>query len=183
MKMFKISTALMGLALLGFAGCGSSDSTDGTDAGTLGDAGPILYGITGGDYCYKVTAIAPGYVDGCMNGAAEVVGKAIPGNYDAATGILTLGTKGSMGGGPIKYNQGTLIRTLSPSSDPGLPGCSWNQADTSTVTVTDTNKMTVAVVENQDTIAAACGATATTCTSTWTWSLEVATPQVAGACP
>jgi hypothetical protein len=185
MKMLKISTILMGLALFGFAGCGSSDTTEGTpDAGGLGnqDAGPTLYGITPGAYCYKVTSIVPGYIDGCENGAAEAVGKTIPGSYDNTTGILTLGTKGSMGGGEIKYNQGTLIRTKSLSSAPEVPGCSWNQADTTTVTVTDTNKLTVSVVESQDTITAACGASATTCTSTWTWTMEVATPQVDGVC-
>ncbi len=187
MKTLKLSTVLMGLALLGFAGCGSSDS-DGDlfpDADIVfgnQDAGVSLFGITPGAYCYTITSVS-GVNDGCGLEVGTLVGKSLPGSYDATTGILTLGTQGSLGGGPISNNAGTLVRVKGLVNDTAVPGCSWNQADTTAVVLTDTNKLTASVTETQDTIAAACGLAVTTCTSSWTWTMELTTAQVGGLCP
>jgi hypothetical protein len=187
MKMLKLSTVLMGLALLGLAGCGSSDTElSNPEAGVdpvvpdAGPVGPTLYGITPGTWCYKVTTLSA-VSDACDTGAATMVGKSIPGTYDATTGIFTLGTKGSLGGGAIANNVGALVRVKGPVSDSALPGCSWNQADNTTVTMTAENMFTASVVETQDTITTACGAAATTCTSTWTWTMEIDGTQSAAA--
>jgi hypothetical protein len=187
MKMLKLSTALMGLALLGFTGCGSSDTeqynpfADAYVDPVVPDAGPALYGITPGTWCYTVTGLTA-VSDLCDNGAATMVGKSIPGTYDAATGIFSLGTSGSLGGGPITNNMGTLVRVKGKVTDSSVAGCSWNQADTTTLTMTAENTFTVSVVETQDTIAAACMATATTCTSSWTWTMAIDGTKVAPAC-
>lgn len=167
MKMLKVSTVLMGLALLGFAGCGSSDSTEGTP-----DAGATVYGISPGAYCYKITGVSA-VTDGCGLGVDTMVGSALPGTYDATSGTLTLGTQGSLGGGVVTYNQGTLVRVKGTMSDPTVAGCSWNQDDTTKIIVTAENQFTAMVTENQDTIAAACGLAVTSCTSTWTWTFAI----------
>jgi hypothetical protein len=178
MKMLKFSTMLMGLALLGFSGCGSSDTTDGTaDAG----AGANLFGVTPGTYCYKVTSIAPGYSDGCGLGVEEMVGFSVPGTQDTSTGIFTLGNEGSLGGGEIRNNIGTLIRQ-GQSSDPAVPACVWNENNTTNLTMTDTNKFTASVTEVKSGITAACLETFVTCTSTWTWTFEITTQNAAAGC-
>jgi len=174
MKMLKLSTVVMGLALLG---CGSSDTTEGTPDG----GGQTAYGISPGPYCYKITGVSA-VTDGCELGVAGLVGSALPGTYDAATGTLTLGTQGSLGGGVISYNQGTLVRTKGTVTDATAPGCSWSQADTTNVTVTAENQFTASVTETQDTIAAACGAAATSCQSTWTWTFAIDGTLTAPAC-
>lgn len=174
MKMLKVSTVLMGLALLGISGCGSSDSTESGDAGTL-------YGVTPGTYCYKITSIAPGYSDGCGLGVQDMVGFSVPGTQDTATGIFTLGTEGSLGGGEIRNNAGTLVRQ-GQSSNPDDLTCVWNQNDTTNLTMTDTNKFTAAVTETKTGITASCGETFTTCTSTWTWTFEITAQNAAAGC-
>jgi hypothetical protein len=189
MKMLKLSAVLMGLSLVGFAGCGSSDTEQYNPLADTGvepvipDAGPVgptLYAITPGTWCYKVTTLSA-VSDGCDTGAATMVGKSIPGTYDATTGIFTLGTSGSLGGGAISNNVGALVRTKATVSDPATPGCSWKQADNTTINMTAENTFTASVVETQDTIASACGLAATTCTSSWTWSMEIDGTQSAAA--
>jgi hypothetical protein len=177
MKMLKVSTVLMGLALLGFAGCGSSDTTEGTpDAG-----GPQPFGISPGAYCYKITGVSA-VNDGCDLGVSTLVGSALPGTYDATTGTFTLGTQGSLGGGVVTYNQGTLVRVKGAVSEPSIPGCSWNQQDTTLLTMSAENQFSASVTETQDTITAACGAAAATCTSTWTWTFAIDGTLTAPAC-
>lgn len=171
MKLLKISTVLMGLAL--FAGCGSSDTTEGTP-----DAGPVVYGISPGAYCYKITGISA-VNDGCGLEVAKQVGAALPGTYDASTGTLTLGTQGSLGGGVVTYNQGTLVRVKGPMSD---GACSWQQDDTTLITVTAQNQFTASVTENQDSIGAACNLSFTSCQSTWTWTFVIDGTLTAPAC-
>ena len=167
MKVLKLSTMMMGLALLGMSGCGSSESTDTQDGGDV-----TLYKISPGAYCYKITGVSA-VNDGCELGVAGLVGQALPGNYDAATGTFTLGTEGSLGGGVIQYNQGTLVRQKGTVTDSVDPTCSWSQQDTTLVTMSADNQFSAAVTEVQDTIAAACGAAAATCTSTWTWTFAI----------
>jgi hypothetical protein len=176
MKMMKISAVMMGMAFLAFAGCGSSDSTEGTpDAG-----GPAVYGISPGAYCYTITDITA-VNDGCEAGVATLKGTSVPGNYDAATGIFTLGNQGKLGGGVITYNQGTLTRVKGLQTDPADPTCSWNVELTTQVTMTAENKFTGLVTENQDTIAAGCGLTITTCQTTWTGTFAIDGTQNAAA--
>lgn len=173
MKLLKISTVLMGLALLGFTGCGSSDSTEGTP-----DSGVTVYGISPGAYCYKITGVSA-VNDGCGLDVLGQVGKALPGTYDASTGTFTLGTQGSLGGGVITYNQGTLVRVKGTMSD---ADCSWQQDDTTLVTMTAQNQFSASVTENQDTFAAACGLSFTSCQSTWTWTFAIDGNLTAPAC-
>jgi hypothetical protein len=171
MKILKLSTALMGLALLGFAGCGSSDSTDPNQPGVTSDAGSDEFGLVEGPRCYQITSIAPGFDDKCglFSGPdGTLVGKSLPGTYTRATGTLTLGTKGSLGGGVITHNSGTLLRS-GPTSDKQDPTCTWNQTDTTTITMTATYQFTASVVETESSFAAACGV-APDCTSSWTWT-------------
>jgi hypothetical protein len=175
MKLLKISTVLMGLALLGFTGCGSSDTTEGTP-----DAG-AAYGISPGAYCYKITGVSA-VNDGCGLEVAGLVGSALPGTYDATTGTFTLGTQGALGGGVITYNQGTLVRVKGTMNDPAVAGCSWSQDDTTLLTMTAQNQFTASVTENQDTITATCGLAVTSCTSTWTWTFAIDGTLTAPAC-
>ena len=165
MKMMKISTVMMGMALLAFGGCGSSDSTEGTpDGGTA-------YGISPGTYCYTITDITA-LTDGCEAGVAILKGTSVPGNYDPNTGIFTLGNEGKLGGGVITYNQGTLVRK-GLQTDTEEPTCSWNVDLTTQVTMTAENKFTGVVTEKQDTIAAGCGLSFATCQTTWTGTFAI----------
>src|SRR6266481_980551 len=88
--------AISAAALLAAAfasGCSSSsDTSDGavTDAGSGGSSGgdgggsggatdgPTPYGITPGTYCFKITAIEPGFTDGCDIQVDMQVGKYLP---------------------------------------------------------------------------------------------------------
>lgn len=161
-------------------------SSDGSykDGETSSDGGMVLYGLTPGASCYRITALlpVPGSEDGCDLGVASLTGYALPGNYDPSTGIFTLGTNGSLGVGPISYNQGTLVRNRALNTDPITPGCTWSQADTTALTMTDTNKFTVSVVEKEDSITAVCGLSFSACTSSWTWTMEIDASKSAPNC-
>lgn len=158
------------------------DAGFGGDSDPLRDADQVLYGLTAGSACYKVTAIVPGDADGCGLEAQAVVGHALQGSYDSSTGVFTLGNAGSLGSGLIRYNEGTLIRAKSALSDTGSPACAWNQEDTTKLTMTGTNHFTVFVIETQDHIAAACGTAFASCTSTWAWTMEIDSTQKAPNC-
>jgi hypothetical protein len=169
-------------------GCSSSssDCSDGgtctTDAGSggtqggTGGAGPTLFGITEGTYCFDIVSIAAGASDGCDLGVASLVGQALPVNYVMATATVTLGTDGSLGAGPVASNMGTLTRDNMPT-DPMMTTCTWHQTDTTTLVLTDTNQFTASVVENQSTFAAAPACSSIPpggmCTSTWTWTMKI----------
>ncbi|HJX65349.1 MAG TPA: hypothetical protein VJ860_15510 [Polyangia bacterium] len=185
--------AYSSIAALALVGCGSSNSGEALDAApsTTPDAavGPTLYGLTAGANCYTVTAIAPGFNDGCAIGVDTVVGQSLPMTYTQATGTVALGTDGSLGGGAIVNNQGTLNRV----NDPTITGttCTLHQTDDSALTLTADNQFTVSVTEVESSFSAGCGSlapTAGTCTSTWTWTMEksnVATliPPLCGSTP
>jgi hypothetical protein len=165
-------------------GCsGASSSADGGDSGTAGSgggggAGGTAFGLSKGDTCFDVLSVEGTPTDGCDIGVAAVVGSALPVNYDETTGILKVGTEGSLGGGAISFNVGTLTRLDSVAMD---GTCSWHQMDTSMVTVTATNAFTIAVTENESMFAAACSPIPTggTCTSTWTWKMAKSTTKTA----
>ncbi|MDB4983185.1 MAG: hypothetical protein JWM82_3937 [Myxococcales bacterium] len=158
-------------------GCsGSSSSADGGDSGAAGSggAGGTAFGLSKGDTCFDVLSVQGTPTDGCAIGVAAVVGSALPVNYDDTTGILKVGTDGSLGGGAITFNMGTLTRVDSVAME---GTCSWHQMDTSMVTVTATNAFTIAVTENESMFAAACNPIPAggTCTSTWTWTMKKST--------
>jgi hypothetical protein len=178
MKRLKLSTMLVGLTLLGFSGCGSSDTTEGVpDTG----AGASSFAISPGTYCYKITDVSA-INDGCDVGAAGLKGTSVPGNYEGpATGIFTLGNQGKLGGGVISHDQGTLIRTKGVQTDSDLAGCSWNVETTTQVTMTAENKFTGYVTENQDSIAEACGVAMSSCQTTWTGTFAIDGSQSAAA--
>lgn len=171
MKSLKLSTMLMGLALFGFSGCGSSDSTEGTpDAGVDSAVGPAPFGISLGTWCYKVSGISV-ISNTCEVDFSQLI--SVPGNYEGpSTGIFTLGNGGKLGGGVVTHNQGTLIRK-GPQTDPDLPGCSWNVDLSNQLTMTALNTFTVSVVENQDTITQACGFALTSCQTAWTGTFTI----------
>jgi len=170
-------------------GCSSSSSSD--DASTAQDAGsdgPALFAITAGNSCFDVVSIQPGSNDGCMLGVADTVANGGPVgggllvNYDNNTGILTVGTDGHEGGGPIAFNMGTLTRD-NTATDPMMATCTWHQTDTSDVTITATNEFDISVTEVENMFATACSfkPAGGTCTSTWTWHMKIGT-EVAPAC-
>jgi len=169
-----LSLALVG-ALTG-AGCSSSDSNvDGsTDGG--GNDGVTLFGLSTGDSCFDVTSVSA-VNDGCMLSVGSLVGSALLVNYVMSTATLTVGTGGSLGGGQIAFNMGTLMRD-GDTSDSAMPLCTWHQTDTSNVTVTATNEFDIAVTEVENTFSTACATSAPTggtCTSTWTWHMKKGT--------
>jgi hypothetical protein len=182
MKSTKLTFALLTAMLVPFAlvGCGSNESDMDAgismpDAEVVVDAGPTLYPLSAGTYCYDVMAIAPGYADGCALAVETVVGGSLPGTYDAATGQFTLGTEGSLGTGLLSNNVGTLLRD-GMTSDASAPTCTWHQSDTTVMTMIGQNQFTAQVVETENTFAAACAPyipTAGTCTSTWTWTFGI----------
>jgi len=160
----------------GDASC-SSSSTD-SAAETVAD-GPVLYGLTvdktTGNGCYVVTAVAPGTVDGCDKGTAvtqaDLMMLTLPLNY--AGGIVQLGNSGSLGGGQILNNKGTLVRANDPTLD-GAPACMWHQMDTSQFELTANDTFTVSVVEVQSTFTNACATSFPVidpCTSSWKWTM------------
>jgi hypothetical protein len=174
-KNLVIASVLIGAFSL--MGCGASNSGEALDAAASATpdtaVGPTLYGLTAGANCYTVTAIAPGFNDGCAIGVDTVVGQSLPMTYTQATGTVALGTDGSLGGGAIVNNQGTLNR----ENDPAIPGttCTLHQTDDSVLTLTANNQFTVSVTEVESSFSAGCGSlapTAGTCTSTWTWTME-----------
>lgn len=172
---------LAGALALAAAGCGSDSDSCGDggcpDAGrdTAADGGG-LFGLSAGDSCFAITAIAPGASDGCMLGVAALPAMmvSLPVNYTVATGTISVGTMGSLGSGPIVNNMGTLTRENDPT-DPATPGCMWHQVNTTQLTLLANNKFTVNVTEMQTNITAACMAGFTMCTSTWTWTMEKST--------
>ncbi|MEA2696627.1 MAG: hypothetical protein QOI66_898 [Myxococcales bacterium] len=194
MKLSRNLYAMSAAALLAgslAAGCSSSsDCSDGgtcttdTAAGTGGSGGggggsggaSGLFGITEGTYCFKITAIDSGAVDGCDIQVALQVGQYLPVKYLMSTAMLTVGTDGSLGGGPIANNKGTLTRDNTPAAA-DMPTCTWHQTDTTMVTVTAENMFTAAVVEKEETFAAACSADHVPpggmCTSSWTWTMKI----------
>lgn len=187
--MTKISIlACLSIAASVLVGCGASDSGGTPEAGTTPDTGATLYGLSGGDNCYTITAIAAGYSDGCGLTVETQVGQSLPLNYSADTYFVKLGTDGALGGGAIAYNQGTLIRENDPSIS---TTCTIHQKDTSVLQMLANNQFTVSVTEVESNFGAACGTLAPaggTCTSTWTWTMEksnVATliPPLCGATP
>lgn len=140
------------------------------------ELGPTLYGLSGGDNCYTITAIAPGYSDGCMLGVVTLTGQSLPMNYSTTTYLVTLGTNGSLGSGAIRYNQGTLFR----DGDSAFGGttCTLHQTDTTLFQMLGNDKFTVSVTEVESNFSPTCGADAPaggTCTSTWTWTMQRAT--------
>jgi hypothetical protein len=152
-------------------GCGSN-TTDSLDGGNS-DVFIAPFGLTGGDSCFTITDIAPGFSDGCGLGVDKIVGTSLPLNYDGTTAIVTLGTQGSLGGGAISSNQGTLVRDNNPTIDGTT--CTYHQTDTSLLQMTADNAFTVTVTETQSTFGATCAAADVpvggTCTSTWKWTM------------
>src|SRR3954447_17041764 len=106
MKSAFTMTMLGGIFALGCSSTGGGDDA-GADAGA--DAGPTLFALSSGDSCFDVVSIQSGADDGCDLGVAGLVGMSLPVNYDPATAILTVGTAGSLGGGQIAFNMGTLM--------------------------------------------------------------------------
>jgi hypothetical protein len=197
-----ITKGLVSIALLAAAftvgcgsGSGSSDSGVGGSTGSAGAgaggtgggdvcAGVTLHGISDGDSCFDVVSVAAGSQDGCMIGVADpfdpttmsgVVGSALPVNYVANTGVLTVGTSGSLGDGSIMCNQGTLLRD-SNTSFSSMPTCTFHQTDTSMVTITATNEFDITITENENMFATACSASNApaggSCMSMWTWHMK-----------
>jgi hypothetical protein len=156
----------------------TTDSAGGSDGGGGGGSGGAsgLFGITEGTYCFKITAIDPGAVDGCDIQVATQVGNYLPVQYTMATAMLTVGTDGSLGGGPIASNKGTLSRDNNPAAM-DMPTCTWHQTDTTMITVTAENMFTASVVEKEEMFATACAAanvpTGGMCTSSWTWTMKI----------
>jgi hypothetical protein len=158
-------------------GCSStSNSDDGGDTDASVDTGPVPFGLSMGDSCFDIVSVQTGSNDGCMIGVADLVGVGILMNYNASTGVLTAGTAGGLGAGPISFNMGTLTRD-SMATDPMMTTCTWHQTDNGQVTVTATNEFDLAVTEVENMFATACTMKPTggTCTSTWTWHMKKGT--------
>jgi hypothetical protein len=183
----KLILALALMAAPAIIGCGSN-TEETVDSGTPGaDAG--LFGLSAGDNCYTVTAIATGYADGCDLGVEMLVTQSLPLKYTAATATVELGTEGSLGGGVIANNVGTLVRDGDTSFD---ATCTLHQTDTTQLTMIANNMFTVTVTEVQSNFGTGCAAADVpvggTCTSTWTWTMTRSTdateePPLCGADP
>jgi hypothetical protein len=173
--------------LTGALAASCSSSSDCSDAGTCttdgaadgggGGGGSNLFGITEGTYCFKITAIDPGAVDDCDIKVAMQVGQYLPVTYmRSPSAKLTVGTDGSLGGGSIASNTGTLTRDNMPAADT-MPTCTWHQTDTTMITLTAENTFTAAVVEKEEMFAPACSADNVPpggmCTSSWTWTMKI----------
>jgi hypothetical protein len=191
-NMRTLTKGLVSVALLAAAfavGCGSSsDNGDGGgNDGAAGGGGGVcpgvtLYALSDGDSCFDIVSVQAGSSDGCMLGVADttammgLVGATLPVNYVAATGILSVGTMGSLGTAmsTLQCNMGTLVREGTPSLD-SMPACMWHQADTSMVTITAQNEFDIAVTENQSEFTG-CSAANTpaggACMSKWTWHMK-----------
>ncbi|HXI57816.1 MAG TPA: hypothetical protein VNO55_17240, partial [Polyangia bacterium] len=135
----------------------TTDGAAGSDGGGGGGSGGSgLFGITEGTYCFKITAIEPGAADGCDLQVDMQVGKYLPVTYmRSPSAKLTVGTDGSLGGGSIASNTGTLTRDNMPAAA-DMPTCTWHQTDTTMITLTAENTFTAAVVEKEEMFAAAC---------------------------
>src|SRR5438477_9237029 len=138
------SLALVGV--LTVVGCSSSGLNNDGGTGTGGGDGAVtLFGITTGDSCFDITAVS-NVTDGCMLDVGSLVGHSRLVNYVMSTAILTVGTNGSLGGGQIAFNMGTLLRD-NTNTDASNAQCMWHQTDTSNVTVTATNEFDISVTE------------------------------------
>jgi hypothetical protein len=184
---FILALALVAAPVLG--GCGSN-TTESLDSGTSDTAGITPFGLTGGDSCFTITDIAPGFSDGCALGVDKLVYQSLPMNYDGTTAIATLGTQGSLGGGAISNNLGTLVRDNYPIIDGTT--CTYHQTDNTQLQMTADNAFTVTVTETQSTFGATCAAADVpvggTCTSTWKWTMAKSTvptllPPACGSTP
>lgn len=182
---------ILALALIAapvLVGCGSN-TTESIDSGT----GTTPFGLSVGDNCYTITAVSA-VSDGCAIGVAGLVNQSLPMNYTAptatdATATVTLGDKGSLGGGEIANNVATLVR----DGDTTFSGttCTLHQTDTTQLQMIANNQFTVTVKEVESNFGATCGADAPaagTCTSTWTWTMQRSTdatlvPPACGAAP
>jgi hypothetical protein len=142
--------------------------------------GVVLYGLSAGDSCFDVLAVAAGASDGCQLGVAEsrttggLVGAALPFNYDVQTGTVSIGTNGALGTGKVLCNAGMLSRLGSPTLFT-MPSCSWQETDTATLRMTATNELDLSVISVEMGFTA-CSAANTPvggeCTSTWTWHMK-----------
>lgn len=183
----------------GGTGKGGASAAGGTSGaaganGAGGAGGPTLFAVSPGAYCYEVTAIAAGYVDGCgIDVAGAVSTPAAPsylpvtyystptveGGVTIPAGTIAVGTDGALGRGVIDQNKATLLRdgTSSVSAT-----CSIHQTDTSMFELIAENTFTIAVTEVEDMWAATCTAAdglpaGGTCTSTWKWTMKIMSPQ------
>jgi|GEM_PF-2562418 hypothetical protein len=202
--MTKTKFLLVGAMLtvgLGSVGCSSSSScadggicdtggAGGTNTGAGGTAGPVLYALTPGTYCFDVLSVAA-VTDGCDIGVAAAYSMpgapfALPVTYDMTARTVSVGTQGSLGIGLVDQNVGTLMRDNMPTLAAPNQACTWRQTDTSSLQLTGDNKFTLSVSETQSAFAGAttCAAAnmpvpaAGSCTSTWTWSLAIENPVV-----
>jgi hypothetical protein len=154
----------------------SSPDAPGEGVDAYPEVSPTLYGLSGGDNCYTITAIEPGSSDGCMLGVVTLTGQSLPMNYRGETGTVALGANGSLGSGVIFNNQGTLTR----DGDTSFIGttCTLHQTDTTLFQMLANDKFTVSVTEVESNFSPTCGVDAPaggTCTSTWTWTMQRAT--------
>jgi hypothetical protein len=162
--------SMLAMAVLVAAGCSStSGDLDGSTSDASGD-GPTLFALSTGQSCFDVDTVA-NVTDGCNIAPGSVVGGALLVNYDMATAVLTVGTMGAEGAGPISNNTGTLTRN-GDTSDSAMPLCTWHQMDTAQVTLTGTNAFTITVTEMETNFATACVPAMANCTSTWTWTMK-----------
>jgi hypothetical protein len=179
------------LAAVFAVGCGSSsDNGDGgpDGGGGTGGANPCpgltLHGLTDGDSCFDILG-ASAVVDGCNLGVGDttammgLVGASLPVHYDAMTGMLSVGTQGSLGASStaLQCNMGTLSRQGMPTLD-SMPACTWSQSDNSTVTITAQNEFDISVTEMQSGFTGCSAANMPAsgmCTSTWTWHMKIGT--------
>lgn len=185
---------------LGAAGCSSNSScADGgvCDTGGIGGnpgvggmAGPTLYALTPGTFCFDVLSVAA-VTDGCDIGVASAYAMpgapfALPVAYDMTAHTVEVGTDGSLGIGTVNQNAGTLMRDNMPTLAAPNQACTWHQTDTSAFQLIADNKFTLSVSETQSAFAgtATCAAAqmavppAGSCTSTWTWTLAIENPVV-----
>lgn len=159
------------------AAAGGSSGQGGTSGtGGAGGAGITFYNLSDGTYCYDIVAATPG-TDGCALVIPSYVGMQIPVTYASATGMVTVGTMGALGAGPIDQNKGTLKRENSPV-DPMMPSCSWHQTDDTMFELIANFKFTASVIETESMFAAACSDLPPTdpCTSAFTFTLSAHIP-------
>lgn len=171
-------------------GAGAEGGASGGLGGAGGSAGPTLYALTPGTYCFDVTSVSA-ITDGCDIGLATAYampGKpfALPVTYDMTAGTVQAGTDGSLGIGAISNNMATLLRDSMPTLPAPDQACTWHQTDTSALQLTADNTFTLSVTETQSQFAgvATCTAAAMptpaagSCTSSWTWTFAIESPQL-----